>query len=178
MIQTNHTTNNFFIKILRSPVLSIGRIKTWGKRKMQKQNSNLATYGLCLFTWEKIRKKMAKKNNSHGFYHFPVFAEILLFFYIRPDSSIFTYSHWFYPFPVLAGQFFNSERIIPICGIRRDFTIFLYSPGFFLHLLSLILPFSGTRRTVFQYSHEFYHFPVFNEILRFFGIRPDSTIFI
>ena len=62
MIQTNHTTNNFFIKILRSPVLSIGRIKTWGKRKMQKQNSNLATYGLCLFTWEKIRKKMAKKN--------------------------------------------------------------------------------------------------------------------
>ena len=88
----------------------------------------------------------------------------------RPDSIIFRYWHWFYPFPILV-------RIV-----------FLYYPGFYFFLvLTLILPFSQTRQdslsivarilpflgtrldyTIFRYAHWFYHFP---------DTRPHSTNF-
>ena len=82
---------------------------------------------------------------------FSVLARILAFSGPDTDSSIFWCS-W--------GQFFDT---------RIDSTFSRYSPGFYrFQVLTLILPFFGTRRDSFS---------VLARILPFPGTRPDSTVF-
>ena len=132
----------------------------------------------------------------HGFYLFPVLAQILPLSGTDTDSTIFRYS---------SGQLFRT---------RTESTIFRYSPGFYhFQVLTLILPFVGTRRysflvlariphfpstrsdstifrdwhrfyhisglvgTVFRYWHGFYLFPIHARSLPFSGTDTDSTIF-
>ena len=81
--------------------------------------------------------------------NFSIVARILHFFGTRPNSTIFTYSHGFYPFPVLPR------------------TVFQYSHKFYLFpILARILPFFGTHTdsTPFRYLPR-----------QFFGTRMDST---
>ena len=120
----------------------------------------------------------------------------------RPDFTIFRYSHWFDPFPVLAHTVFRySHRfylfleftpIFPFLGTHTDSTLFRYSPRMFLdtHTDSTIFryshwfhPFPVLARIIFRYPHifslyryspGFYHFSVLTLIRPFFGTRPDS----
>ena len=100
--------------------------------------------------------------NQYGFYLFPVLARIPPFFGAHTDSTLFRCS---------PGQFFDT---------RRDSTFSRYWPEFIhFSVLTLIRPFSGTRRdsfsilvlillfpstrpysTIFRYSHRFDCFPV------------------
>ena len=114
---------------------------------------------------------------SPGFYHFWVLtlnrpfsgtrpdyfsrhARILLFQGMRPYSTIFRYSRRFDPFPVLPRQCFDTHR---------DSTFSRYSPGVHhFSVLTLIRPFSGTRRDSFS---------ILARILPFPRTRPDSTFF-
>ena len=130
---------------------------------------------------------------------------ILAFPSTRPHSTIFLYSHWFDPFPVLSGTVYRYSH---------GFSFSLYSPIFYHFLvLTYIRPFIGTRRdslqilagilffprtcpdstifryshrfdpfpvlvgTVFRYSKGFYLFPVLAPILPFFGPHIDWTLF-
>ena len=82
---------------------------------------------------------------SHGFYLFPILAQILPFFGTHtyytifrysPGSTIFTYSHGFYPISLFAQ------------------TVFRFLHGFYLYpVLSCILLFFGTYTdsTLFRY---------------------------
>ena len=97
---------------------------------------------------------------SHGCYLFPVLARILAFSDLDTDSTIFCYS---------SGMFF---------GTRPDSTFSRYSPGFYrFQLLTLILPFFGTRRHSFSVLARILPFLVLAMILGFSGIDIDSTIF-
>ena len=88
---------------------------------------------------------------SHGCYLFPVLARILAFSDLDNDSTIYCYS---------SGMFF---------GTRPDSTFSRYSTGFYrFQLLTLILPFFGTRR---------HSFSVLARILLFPGTLPDFTVF-
>ena len=157
-----------------------------------------------------------------GFYHFPVLtlilpfsetrpisfsivARILSFLGTCPDSTIFRYSHWIYPFSKLVQtvfQYWHGSTFSP------------YAPGLYhFQVLALILPFSDTRpesfsllarivhfpdirpdstivwysqwcypfpilvRTVFRYSHGFYLFSVLAQIVPISGTHTDSTLF-
>ena len=140
--------------------------------------------------------------HSPGFYHFPVltlippFSEtrsnsfskvprILPFPGTRPDSTIFQYSHWFYPFRKLVRTVFQRchgfflfsvlAQILPFLevtlilsfyGTHTDSTIFRFSFGQFFN--------SGTDSTVSRYLPGFDHFPVLTLILPFFETRPES----
>ena len=94
-----------------------------------------------------------------GFYHFSILTLILPFFGTRSDS-----------FSVLA-------RILPFPATRPYSILFQNWPWFYLFLVLV--------RTVFRYSHGFYHFMVLTLILlffrysseQFFGTRMDSTFF-
>ena len=97
---------------------------------------------------------------SHGFYVFPVLARIQPFSGNDTDSTIFRYS-W--------GQFFGTRTDLPFPGTRTDSTFSQYSSGFYrFQLLTLILPFFGTRR---------HSFSVLARILPFPGTLPDFTFF-
>ena len=138
-----------------------------------------------------------------GFYLFPVLARILPFSGIHtdstlfqnlagqffdfrtystfsrysPESTIFWYSHWFYPFPVLARAVFRYlhlfylflvlAQILPFFGTHTDSTLLQYPPGQLFDIrtystFSWYSPrfyhFFGTLRTIFRYSHWFYPF--------------------
>ena len=91
---------------------------------------------------------------------FLVLARILAFSGPDTDSTIFRYS-W--------GQFF---------GARMDSTFSRYWPGFYrFQVLTLILPFFGTRRHIFSVLARILPFPVLGQILPFSGPDTDSTIF-
>ena len=97
---------------------------------------------------------------SHGFYLFPVVAGILSFSVIDPDSTIFR--QWF-------GQFF---------GNRTDSIFSRYSLRFsHFPVLTLILPFFGTRLDNFSVLARILPYPVLARILPFSGTDPNSTIF-
>ena len=60
-------------------------------------------------------------------------------------------------------------RILQFPIIRRDFTIFRYSPGFYhFQLVTIIQPFFGARPDSFSVLARIPPFPI---------IRSDSTIF-
>ena len=97
---------------------------------------------------------------SHGCYLFPVLAQILVFSDPDTDSTIFCYS---------SGKFF---------GTRPDSTFSRYSPGYYrFQLLTLILPFFGTRGNSFSVLARILPFLVLARILAFSGTDTDSTIF-
>ena len=88
---------------------------------------------------------------------FSALARIPPFANTRPDSTMFWYSHSFYPFSVLVPTFF---------GTLTDSFFCRYSPGFKnVPLLTLILPF-------FRAGPD--SFPVLTLILPFFRTGPDS----
>ena len=139
---------------------------------------------------------------SPGFYHFPVltlilpFSEprpdcfskvawILPFTGTRPDSTIFQYSHWFYPFRKLVRTVFQRchgfflfsvlAQILPFLevtlilsfyGTHTDSTIFRNSSGQFFK--------SGMDSSFSQHSPGFDHFSVFTLILPFSETRSNS----
>ena len=137
---------------------------------------------------------------------FSILARVLTFPGTLPDSTIFRYSHWFDPFPVLVRTIFrysNGFYLFPVLARILLFSVLTLSRPFFgnswdnFSIPSRILPFPGTLpdttifrdshwfdpfpvlvRTIFRYSHGFYLFPVLARILLFFGTNIDSTIFL
>ena len=136
---------------------------------------------------------------------FSIVVRILQFSDTRPDSPIFQYSYWFYPFPVLARIVFTVlGRILPFPSTSSDSTIFMYSHGFY-PISVFARQFLGSRTDstftryspdsiIFQYSHGFYPFSVLARIvfrylqglylflvlpriLPFLGTCPDSANF-
>ena len=133
---------------------------------------------------------------------FSILARILPFPGTRSYSTIFRYSHWLDPFPVLnwivlrySHGFYHVRvlaRILPFFGTSTHWNLFRFSPEqffdtrtdstfsrdspVFYHFseLPLIGPFSVLTRTIFQYSHGFYHFSELALIGPFFGSRPNS----
>ena len=123
----------------------------------------------------------------------------------RPDSTIFRYSHRFYPFPKLVRivfqrchrfflflvltqilPFLEVTLILPLYGTHTNSTLFRNSSGLFFK--------SGMDSSFYRHSPGFYNFPVltlilpFSEtrsdsfskvqlIIPFLGTRPDSSIF-
>ena len=88
-------------------------------------------------------------------YHFYVLSWILPYFGIRPDSfSVFAR---ILPLP-------GTRPILLFFGTHTDSTIFRYSPGQFF----------GTRTNskIFRHSPGFYHFSILTLILPFSGTRP------
>ena len=138
-------------------------------------------------------------------YWFSIFARILPFPSILPDSTIFQYSHWFDHFPVLVRTIFwysHGFYLFLVLARILSFLVLTLIRPFFCNrrdsfsILARILPFPGTLpnstifryshwfdpfpvlvRTIFRYSHGFYLFPVLARILSYFGIHIDSTIF-
>ena len=93
-----------------------------------------------------------------------------------PDSTIFRYSHRFYPFWILVQTVFLYSNgfylfpvltpILPIFGIHTVSTFFRNSPGQFFN--------SGTDSTFSRYSPGIYNFPLLTQILPFSDTRPDT----
>ena len=124
------------------------------------------------------------------------------FFDTRTDSTIFRYSHWLDPFPVLnrivlpySHGFYHVRvlaRILPFFWTSTDLTLFQFLPEqlfdtrtdstfsrhspVFYHLSELPVngPFSVLTRTIFRYSHGFYHFSVLTLIGPFSGTQLNS----
>ena len=94
----------------------------------------------------------------------------------RPDSSFFRYSHRFDPFSVLVGTIFLYlhgfylflvfSPILPFLSTHTDSTLFRYSPWTFFD--------TSTDSTFWRYSPGFYHFSVLTLIRPFSGTRRDN----
>ena len=93
---------------------------------------------------------------------FSILVRILPFPVNLPDSTIFRYSHWLDPFPVLTRKvfpysygFYNLPvlaRILQCFGTHTDWSLFRYSPSEFFD--------TRTDSTFDRYSPGFYHFSV------------------
>ena len=115
------------------------------------------------------------------------------------DSTLFRYSHRFYPSPVLArilpfsgtcldstfpGPFFDTRTDFTLCRYSLKIypslvlirTVCRYSPGFYHSpVLARIQPFLELVCTLFRYSHGFYPCLVLAWMLPFSGTRLDTT---
>ena len=107
---------------------------------------------------------------------FSLLGWIIPFPGIRPGSTIFRYSNWFYHFSVLVRTVIRYShrfylypvvaRIILFSCPHTDSTIFRYSPGKFFV--------TRTDYTRSRYSPGFDHFQVLTLILPFFGTCSNS----
>ena len=125
---------------------------------------------------------------------FSILARLLPLPSTRPDSTIFRYSHCFYPFPVFALtscryshgfyllRYLHVFYLFPVLGqilpffvTNTDSTLFRYSPRQVVDTRTDSTFYDTcTYSTFSQYSARFYHFSVLTLIRPFSGTRRDT----